>query len=274
MGPRTVSSWWLSWQTCSVLTLWPSLSESVVPPLPKDAREPRSRFSRLSSSEAASSKSLLERWLVVYLELLLLLCCCGTEIEGREALTLEVPKYVSWISWRILFTQRCLISRLFAFRMTYQAHDLVNNCYWEKKNAIYGLCYIIALTLDSEAGVRPDQTANLHSSPSTCSVMPMSLVCKPSVRTAIVLVQSSLPSSSSYTGIWLSHSSLSLPWRRRGRARTGTFSSLGSAWSASWGPRRGKCPGGWRRPVDQYLHHSHLAGTDGVRHLPGKVKRD
>ena len=72
----------------------------------------------LSSREAASSKSLLERWLVVYLELLLLLFCCGTEIEGREALTLEVPKYVSWISWRILFTQRCLISRLFAFRMT------------------------------------------------------------------------------------------------------------------------------------------------------------
>ena len=36
------------------------------------------------------------------------------------------------------------------------------------------------LTLDSEAGVRPVQTANLHSSPSTCSVMPMSLVWKQS----------------------------------------------------------------------------------------------
>ena len=43
---------------------------------------------------------------------------------------------------------------------------------------------------------------------------------------ALTAVLSSLPSSSSYTGIWLSHSSLSLPWRRRGRARTGTFSFL------------------------------------------------
>jgi hypothetical protein len=31
-------------------------------------------------------------------------------------------------------------------------------------------------TFDSEAGVRPVQKANLHSSPSICSVMPMSLV--------------------------------------------------------------------------------------------------
>ena len=125
-------------QACSVLTRWPeSLSESVVPPLPKDAREPWSgwsgwsRCSVLSSRDPASSKSLLDLWL--YLELRAVFCC-GADREGREAPTLEVPKYVSWMRLRIFLTHTCFVSRLFALRITCKTdisscnNNAVSNC--------------------------------------------------------------------------------------------------------------------------------------------------
>ncbi len=58
--------------------------------------------------------NLLDRWLMVDLDPREL----GTEREGREAATCELPKYVSWMSWRILRTHAIFTSRLEAFRIT------------------------------------------------------------------------------------------------------------------------------------------------------------
>ena len=69
----------------------------------------------------------------------LLLEFCGTDREGREAPTLEVPKYVSEMRWRIFLTQTCFVSRLFALRMTWGTDVRVCNYIGD----------VLGLTLDS-----------------------------------------------------------------------------------------------------------------------------
>jgi hypothetical protein len=62
----------------------------------------------------------------------------GTESDGSEAATCELPKYVSCMSWRIFLTHTIFTSRLDAFRITCSQLNNVINCPLLKNGRIFG----------------------------------------------------------------------------------------------------------------------------------------
>ena len=91
----------------------------------------------------------------------------------------------------------------------------------------------------------------------------ITLVSRPLITQFVVL-----PSFSSCTDTWLFRWSLWPLWKKPCRAQTKTFFVLYFVWLASWDPRRGKYPEGWRHPEGQCWHRNHPTWKDGERHWP------
>lgn len=181
---------------------------------------------------------------------------------------------LSWITSLMFLIHSCLASMLDAWRR----NDRITT-----RPAGHRKCFRVRfrLTLStvllSEEGVLPAHRANLHESPSMCSVTPNSEVCrkkklwdkrgeKDEKVTDVTLdwmethlphlwnhkriqADTHSPVVCSCTGTWFFQSSLLSPCWKPARAQRGRGVGRAPFWSANADPKPGSCPAGSARPA-------------------------